>query len=74
MKYIAWLWHGKYSVKYAQYRTAGEGEYSKEKDYHSLFRERVNGTVSNTDDWYKLFNVTSTDKLFRKAEDRIRIW
>ena len=71
---VAWLWHGKYSVKYAQYRTAGEGEYSKEKDYHSLFRERVNGTVSNTDDWYKLFNVTSTDKLFRKAEDRIRIW
>lgn len=71
---IAWLWHGKYTAKYAQNKTSGEDENGQEKDIHSLYRERVNGTVINTDDWYNLFSISPNDKLYRKAEDRVRIW
>jgi predicted metalloendopeptidase len=41
---------------------------------HSLFRERVNGVVTNTDDWYDLFDVKPTDKLYLAPEKRIRSW
>ena len=44
------------------------------KDVHSLFRERVNGVVTNTNDWYDLFDVKPTDKLYLAPEKRIRIW
>ena len=29
---------------------------------------------SNTDDWYDLFDVKPTDKLYLAPEKRIRIW
>jgi predicted metalloendopeptidase len=44
------------------------------KDEHSMFRERVNGVVSNTDDWYDLFDVKAGDKLYFAPDKRIRIW
>ena len=44
------------------------------RDVHSLARERVNGVCSNTDDWYDLFGVKEGDKLFRKVDERVRIW
>ena len=70
----AWAWRARYSVKYTQVRTLGLDGTTSGKDYHSLFRERINGTVMNTDDWYELFPIAPTDKLYRAPEDRIRIW
>ena len=66
----AWLWHGKYSAIYAHDRTLDTDV----KDDHSLFRERVNGIVSNTDDWYDIYSVSDKDKLYRAEDKRIRIW
>ena len=72
---IAKLWQAKYTAKYALLRTTGEGiETANYKDTHSLSRERINGTVTNIDVWYDLFDVKPGDKLYRAPEDRIRIW
>ena len=70
----AWLWHSRYSIKFAQVRTLGEGDHAAGKDYHSLLRERANGVVMNTDDWYELFDVKESDKLYRTSDQRIKIW
>ena len=45
-----------------------------EKDEHSLYRERVNGVVVNSDDWYDLFDVKPGNKLYLAPENRVRIW
>ena len=71
---VAWQWHGKYTAKFAQMYVNGLDDQGTGKNVHSLFRERVNGIVSNTDDWYELFPVSDKDKLYRKAEGRVRIW
>ena len=70
----AYLWCGKWNVTHAKGSTLGDEANGIEKDNHSLFRERVNGVVTNTDDWYDLFDVKSTDKLYLAPEKRIRIW
>lgn len=67
-------WHSRYSIKFAQVRTLGEGDHATGKDYHSLLRERANGVVMNTDDWYELFDVKESDKLYRTSDQRIKIW
>ncbi len=74
--YLAYAWqmHGKYSVKYAHDRTLGADDDPRAKDTHSLLRERLNGVVMNTDDWYELFPVQPEEKLYRKDGDRVRIW
>ena len=71
---IGWLWHAKYSAQFAQIRTQGSPDSPDEKDVHSLFRERVNGMVMNTDDWYELFPVSPSDELYLAPEDRVKIW
>ena len=71
---VAWQWHGKYTAKYAQMYINGLDDQGTNKNIHSLYRERVNGIVSNTDDWYELFPVSDKDKLYRKPEDRVKIW
>lgn len=71
---IAKLWQGKYSAKYALWRTTGEGEEPKGKDTHSLARERINGSFMNIDAWYDLFDIKAGDQLYRAPEDRVRIW
>ena len=43
-------------------------------DVHSAGHNRVNGICRLMDDWYRLFDVRSADKLFVKPEDRVRIW
>ncbi len=70
----AWLWHGKYTAKFAQMYVNGLDEGGTGKNIHSLFRERINGVVMNTDDWYELFSIQPEDKLYCKEEDRVRIW
>ncbi len=43
-------------------------------DSHSPGEYRAIGTPTNMDAWYKAFNVKSGDKLYKKPEDRIKIW
>ena len=68
-----YLWGGKWTADFALKRTGDESR-PDEQDVHSLFRERVNGIVSNTDDWYDLFDVKAGDKLYLAPEKRARIW
>ena len=69
-----YFWSGKWTAEHAKNRTLGNEAKGVAKDEHSLFRERVNGVVTNTDDWYDLFDVKPTDKLYLAPEKRIRIW
>lgn len=41
---------------------------------HSMPKERVNGIVQNTDDWYRVFNIKPGDKLYISPEKRALIW
>ena len=63
------LWRSSYSADFALYYTVGPHQ-----DVHAMERERVNGIVMNTDDWYELFGVKPTDKLYVAPEKRIIIW
>lgn len=41
---------------------------------HSPAKFRVNGVLSNLPIFYKAFNVQATDKMYRKEEDRAKMW
>lgn len=69
-----YLWSSKWNAEHAKNKTLGNEAKGVKKDEHSLFRERTNGVVTNTDDWYDLFDVKPTDKLYLAPEKRIRIW
>ena len=69
----AYVLTAKWTADWALMNT-GDPARPQEKDVHSLNRERVNGVVANTDDWYRLFDVKPTDKLYLAPEDRVRIW
>lgn len=43
-------------------------------DPHSPSQYRTNGPVMNIDAFYDAFNVTEGDKLFKPADQRIKIW
>lgn len=43
-------------------------------DSHSPAEYRTIGAPVNMDAWYKAFNVQPGNKLYKKPEDRIRIW
>jgi putative endopeptidase len=43
-------------------------------DPHSPSEYRAVGPVVNMDAWYKAFNVQPGDKLYKKPEERIKIW
>lgn len=43
-------------------------------DPHSPGYFRAFGPLVNTDAWYKAFDVKEGDKLYKKPEDRIKIW
>ena len=63
------LWRSSYSADLALYFTQGPHQ-----DVHAMERERVNGIVMNTDDWYELFDIKPTDKLYVAPEKRVKIW
>ena len=44
------------------------------KDTHSLNHVRINGMMRLQDDWYRLYDVQPTDKLYLAPEDRVKIW
>lgn len=43
-------------------------------DTHSAGHNRVNGILRLIDEWYRIFDVKATDKLYVAPEDRVRIW
>jgi predicted metalloendopeptidase len=43
-------------------------------DVHSAGHNRVDGMVRLFDDWYRLFDVQSGDKLYLDPERRVKIW
>jgi len=43
-------------------------------DPHSPGQFRTNAPLTNIYAWYKAFNVQPGDKMYKKPEDRIRIW
>jgi putative endopeptidase len=43
-------------------------------DPHSPAEHRTIGAPVNMDAWYKAFNIQPGDKLYKKPEERIRIW
>jgi predicted metalloendopeptidase len=69
-----YMWCGKWNATHAKGSTLGDDANDIEKDVHSLARERINGVVTNTDDWYDLFDVKPGNKLYLAPEKRIRIW
>ena len=61
-------WRAKYNTVYIEYALF------RAKDNHSMFRERINGVVMNTDRWYELYNVQWGDNLYLRPEKRTHIW
>lgn len=49
-------------------------KYLSENDVHSLPQTRVNGMMRLQDDWYRLYNIKPTDKLYVAPADRVKIW
>ena len=43
-------------------------------DPHSPAQFRVDGVVTNLDEFYAAFGVDVGDKLYRPDADRVRIW
>lgn len=43
-------------------------------DVHAPIFLRVNGPMSNCDEWYSAFNITPQHKLYRDSISRVRIW
>jgi len=43
-------------------------------DPHSPTFLRVNGVVTNVDEWYDAWQVKEGDALYKSPEDRVRIW
>ena len=64
----AHLWKGE------EERDNSQLEYYYEVDNHSANHNRVNGMMRLQDDWYRLYDVKPTDKLYLAPEDRVKIW
>ena len=43
-------------------------------DPHSLGRWRVNGALPHIEEWYKAFNISSSDPLYIEPQNRVEIW
>jgi putative endopeptidase len=43
-------------------------------DPHSPEQHRTNAPITNIDAWYNAFNVKPGDKMYKKPENRIKIW
>ena len=70
----SYLWCSKWNERQAITYTIGDESSGTSQNIQSLPRERINGIVSNTDDWYDLFGVMPGDKFYLAPENRIRIW
>ncbi len=43
-------------------------------DPHSPEKYRANAPLTNLDAWYKAFDIKPGDKMYKKPEDRIKVW
>jgi predicted metalloendopeptidase len=43
-------------------------------DSHSAGHNRVNGILRLIDEWYRVYDVKPTDKLYVAPENRVSIW
>ncbi|GAB3693041.1 M13 family metallopeptidase [Spirosoma flavus] len=43
-------------------------------DPHAPGMYRCNGPVANIDAWYQAFNVQPSNKMYKRPEDRIKVW
>ena len=64
----AHIWKGE------EERDKSKLEYYYYNDNHSANHNRVNGMMRLQDDWYRLYYVKSTDKLYVAPQDRVKIW
>ena len=62
------------TYKHERERSLAELKHYHEIDPHALPHVRVNGQMRLQADWYRLYNVQPTDKLYLKPEDRVKIW
>ena len=63
-----------FAVVWNLYRTDEELLEQIKTDVHSTSFNRVNGISRLMDDWYDLFGVKSSDKLYLAPADRVKIW
>lgn len=63
-----------YSYRFASNITREEAIYRVNHGQHPPYSYRVNGVVGHCDDFYEVFNVKPTDKLYLKPADRVQIW
>lgn len=54
--------------------TEEKSKYLVTVDPHSLGKFRVNGVLTNIDQFYKIYDVKLGDKMYTKPEDRVKIW
>ena len=71
----------KFWLSYALLRGAEDAERDLEMmkerymtDSHSVGHNRVNGIARLIEDWYRLYDVKPSDKLYVAPEDRVKIW
>lgn len=60
------LWAGSFSEQYIINRI--------NTNIHSVGPLRINGIVRHMDDWYKVYDIKPSDKLYLDPKDRIHIW
>ena len=63
-----------YAVIWRNLVTKERESYLIKIDPHSPGRYRVNGILTNIDDFYKVYNVKSSDEMYTGTKDRIKIW
>lgn len=60
--------------KFERERDLEQLKYLYEIDTHSACHNRINGMMRLMDDWYRLYDIQPTDKLYLAPEDRVKIW
>ena len=63
-----------YAVIWRNLVTKERESYLIKIDPHSPGRYRVNGILTNIDDFYDVYNIKSSDKMYTNPKDRIKIW
>lgn len=63
-----------YSRVWRNIKTEERLRYLVKLDPHSPGKFRVNGILTNVDEFYKVYDVKEGDKMYTKPEERVRIW